>query len=375
MNVGDSVNTLKKTDLERALAAKLKDLLGGVQWLYDWKVSLNPAPHERAFDIHAMVPLRHGDEVELWVECQNLPRPSRFPYVSLTNSFHEGGNRSVQIPVLAAPYISDRMAELCEKHGWGWFDLAGNCRLSVPGALLIERRGNNPIYQPPKPTANLSSVESARVIRALLVAQNIGKRWSQRELQKHCDPGVSLGLINKVVLFLREQAFLMDDRDGGFYVHDHLGLLMAWRAAYRFDRHAQRGYFTLKTGRQLNESLQSLETVTGGCAVYAAFSAADFQAPHVRQPKTWLFIAAEQEEAFAQAIAAKPVDSGENLVVLVPDDNGVFYQQEGERNRLACTNPIQTYVDLFHSGGRGEEAAEALLEQNLKPTWKAKGVQ
>jgi hypothetical protein len=68
------------------------------------------------------------------------------------------------------------------------------------------------------------------------------------------------------------------------------------------------------------------------------------------------------------------VDSGENLVVLIPDDNGVFYLQEGESGRLVSTNPVQTYVDLCHCGGRGEEAAEALLEQNLKRAWKARGL-
>ena len=70
---------------------------------------------------------------------------------------------------------------------------------------------------------------------------------------------------------------------------------------------------------------------------------------------------------------AKLVDSGENLIVLIPEDDGVFYLGEGGtmgEQRLSCTNPVQTYVDLFHCGGRGEEAAEALLEQNLKRAWK-----
>ena len=123
----------------------------------------------------------------------------------------------------------------------------------------------------------------------------------------------------------------------------------------------------------MRESLASLESITGGHAAYAGFSAAEFQAPHVRQPKTWLFIGAEWEDEFREAVEAKPVDSGENLIVLVPDDDGVFYLQEGAAERLAGTNPVQTYVDLGHCGNRGEEAAEALLEQNLKPAWKARG--
>ncbi len=43
-------------------------------------------------------------------------------------------------------------------------------------------------------------------------------------------------------------------------------------------------------------------------------------------------------------------------------------------NRMSCTNAVQTYVDLYHCGGRGEEAAEALLNQRLKPGWKLRGL-
>jgi hypothetical protein len=153
-----------------------------------------------------------------------------------------------------------------------------------------------------------------------------------------------------------------------------LGLLAAWREAYRFDRHQRRCFFTLLPGQRLREKLASLESITGGHAAYAAFSAAEIQAPHVRQPKTWLFIGAEWEDQFLDAAEAKLVDSGENVVVLIPEDNGVFSLQEGGTDRLPCTNAVQTYVDLCHCGGRGEEAAEALLDQNLKRAWKSRGI-
>ena len=74
-------------------------------------------------------------------------------------------------------------------------------------------------------------------------------------------------------------------------------------------------------------------------------------------------------EYWYPALEAKLVDSGENLVVLIPDDIAVFYRTEQANNRLACTNAVQTYVDLAHAGGRGEEAAEAILQQRLRPAW------
>ncbi|MBI2924616.1 MAG: hypothetical protein HYY24_02805 [Verrucomicrobia bacterium] len=359
--------------LEKALASRLRELLSDVAWLRGCEVSVNPAPFERAFDLLATIPLPTKNRVELWVECRDLPRPSQFPYVALRNDFASDGRRTTRVPVLAAPFISERIAELCQQHGWGWFDLAGNCRLNVPDGFFIERSGNVPTHSPPELKVNLGTRESARIVRALLVAQNAGRRWTQRELLQECQPGVSIGLVNKVVSFLRGQAFVMDHEEGGFRLSEPLGLLAAWRAVYRFDRHERRGYFTLKQGQQLKAALRSLESIAGGHAAYAAFTAAEFQTPHVRQPKTWLFVGAEWEDEFRGSVEAKPVDSGDNLVVLIPDDAGVFYLQEREAGRLACTNAVQTYVDLCHCGSRGEEAAEALLEQDLKPAWKAGG--
>ncbi len=76
---------------------------------------------------------------------------------------------------------------------------------------------------------------------------------------------------------------------------------------------------------------------------------------------------------------AREVDSGENLVVLVPEDLGVFLSFEAEAEghigdrSLGCTDPVQTWVDLLHCGGRGEEAAQAVLEQCILRRWKVVG--
>jgi hypothetical protein len=77
------------------------------------------------------------------------------------------------------------------------------------------------------------------------------------------------------------------------------------------------------------------------------------------------------EQGFQAATEATRVDSGENLVVLIPDDVGVFYRTEPGSHRLANTNAMQTYLDLTYAGGRGEEAAAALLRQRLEPAWSA----
>jgi hypothetical protein len=374
--------SISEAALEDAMAAKLRELLGQVDWLRGWKVNHLGGGSDAGFDLLATLPLPEGGKAALCVECKRELRPSVFRQLA-GKVFSPSGRPKVVVPVLALPFVSPRVAELCAEHGWSWFDLAGNHRLDVPGLLHLERTGNAPVHERPRPAANLSTPEAGRVVRALLQPEQAGMRWTQRHMAEHFGkldtplPEPSLGLVNKVVRHLRDEAFIEGLPDRGFRLRDPVKLLFAWREAYRFERHERRGYFTLLQGKKLRAALAGLDSQTHGFSAYAAFSAAEFQAPHVRQAKTWLYVRAQEVSKFEELVEAKTVDSGENVVVLIPDDLGVFYLEDhggtGDK-RLPCTSAVQTYVDLWHCGGRGQEAAEALLEQVLKPGWKAKGL-
>jgi len=367
------------SEVEKALGQQIQKLLRHIPWIQDINVSDNPAPFHRSFDWLVAFRVPKGPEVELWIDCRSEPRPAHFPYVSVDREFEEEGQtKRIRVRVFGAPHLSPRMREICEDHGWSWYDLAGNCRISVPGVIHLERTGNAPVHHPPRPAANLGTPEAGRVIRALIAPENADRPvWTQRAIQQETDPHVSLGLVNKVVQHLREEAFVEESPNGGIRLREPLKLLLAWRDAYRFDQQRRHGYFTLLKGRELRDSLARLGSQSGGFAQYAAFSAAEFQAPHVRQPKTWLYVREKEVPKFESLVEASAVATGENLVVLIPDDDGVFYMADGgltSDHRMACTNAVQTYVDLWHAGGRGKEAAEALLERRLKPQWKDKGL-
>ncbi len=355
---------------ERHLQDALQRLLDEVEWLPEWRVQ----PARSDWDLAASGPLPGGGRGVLCVECKGSNfQPSQFS--SLAERRCSPGNAAVSARVLGMPRVSARMAALCQEHGWSWYDLAGNCRLEIPGVLLIDRSGREPVKLQSSGGANLSTPESARVVRALLAPENAGKRWTQREIVSHfahlapAVPAPSLALVNKVVQHLRDQAFIEAMPNRGFRVSDFEALLEAWRQAYRFDRHVRRPYFTLLQGRALQEKLRSFGAERSGSHAYAAFSAADIQAPTVRQSRVWLYVSSEVEHELASTLDAKVVDSGENLVVLLADDPGVFYRIDAAANRAPCTNAVQTYVDLAKAGGRGEEAAEAILNQRLKPAW------
>jgi hypothetical protein len=362
-------------NLESSLASKLEEILGGIAWLSSVEVQVNPADYGRAFDFLAGIALPRGNRIELWVECKDMPKPSRFPYLGLENRFRQDGSKLVRVPTLAAPYISPRMAEMCEKHGWSWFDLAGNCRITVPELLHIERTGNKAVHsRPKKGNANLSTHESARLLRVLMAPENAGKRWTQRELQDACEPKVSLGKVNTLVSYLREQAYLVDQPGGGVRMHDYEGLLKKWRDAYAYEEHRQLNCFTLGDRKSISNKLAdgcSDSSENSGGACLASFSAADHLAPHVRQSRTWIYVRARDTREVQKVLAAKEVDSGANLVILETADEGVFNGVRFGTDGVPTTSALQSYLDLWQAGGRGEEAATAIMNQCLKPVWEA----
>ena len=373
MNIDNIVNMegLRGEVLQGVFRTVLQRLLNDAAWPTGWRVDSACSDWDFAVS-------RSGADsaVRFCVRCKTATfRPSQLHI--LGEPLCPGGKDIASARVLAVPRVSPRMAALLRQHAWSWFDLAGNCRLEIPGILLIERSGREFAKPAPRTGANLSTPEASRVVRALLAPQNAGKRWTQREIVHHFTdlvppvPPPSLALVNKVVQHLRDQAFIESLPNRGFRVSDFDGLLQTWRQEYRFDRHVRRPYFTLLQGKALQEKLRSLDPDASGRLAYAAFSAADIQAPTVRQPRTWLYVSPGFEQEFASALDAKVVDSGENVVALLADDGGVFYRLDASANRAPCTNTVQTYVDLAKAGGRGEEAAEAILNQRLKPAWAA----
>lgn len=375
VNVNSVVNNSaqRHSAMDRDLADVLRSLLVDVAWLSRWKIEPAEAP---GWDLLGSGPIHGGGRGVLCVECKGLNfQPSQFH--TIVDRRCSSGKNAVGAKVLAMPRVSERMAALCREHGWSWYDLAGNCRLELPGVFLIARSGKEPIKIEARSGANLSTPEAGRVVRALLAPENAGRRWTQRGVVEHFQElptpmsAPSLALVNKVVQFLRDQAFVEALPDRGFRVRDAEGLLRSWRVAYRFDRHSQRRCFTLLRGRELQERLRAFDATNPHRVAYGVFSAAELQAPAVRQLRTWLYVVPVAERELMAAIEAKQVDSGENLMLLAADDPGVVYGVDAKADRIACTNAVQTYVDVANASGRGEEAAEAVLEQRLKPAWAA----
>ena len=66
-------------------------------------------------DIKATLPLPTGGKAELWVVCKSNPRPHQIAYDRTQDFPSSQGKRQNRIWVLAAPFVSPRMAQLCQE--------------------------------------------------------------------------------------------------------------------------------------------------------------------------------------------------------------------------------------------------------------------
>ena len=86
-----------------------------------------------------------------------------------------------------------------------------------------------------------------------------------------------------------------------------------------------------------------------------------------------MMVSARFVDELKSALNAQEVRDGANLILLVPETDGPFYMGEGIGDRPRSTNPVQTYWDLSQAGGRGDEAAAAVLKRCLLPAWRSIG--
>lgn len=271
------------------------------------------------------------------------------------------------VPTLCAPYISPRVAELCREQNVGYLDSVGNCRIAGPG-LFVHVSG-----RPNRPTTSKAvdpfSKKSSRIVRTLLT--NPGRGWQVQQLAQQAD--VSLGLVSKVKTALLEEAYL-EERDRLLFVRDPIKLLQGWAAEYR-PQVKRLQLFAIPRPQETEKRLAGWcrsRTIT---YALTQLSAAWRYSPMVRYDKCVAYIDSKLEaennlKDLLEQIDAREVDTGANCTLWITDDPAVFTDAR-EFDGVNTVSPLQLYLDLKVLSGRGEDAAQEILERELQPHFAA----
>lgn len=262
--------------------------------------------------------------------------------------------------IFSAPYISPQAAAICQEAGIGYLDQAGNCHLSF-GSVYIHKEGAPNPFSEKRDLRSIYSPKAERVLRVLLSAPR--QTWKTQELAQAAQ--VSLGQVANIKKLLADREWLKADTVG-MALTNPAALLDEWVEHYDFRRSQALDVYTLadvsEAEYQLGDACQQL----GIQYALTGFSAASRIAPMVRYQRVSVYAGGEIE-ALLDKLGWKQVSSGANVSLLLPYDDGVFYNAQNIGG-VQIVSPVQVYLDLQSLRGRGQEAADAVRKEILK-TW------
>lgn len=263
--------------------------------------------------------------------------------------------------IFVAPFISPESANICEEAGIGYMDLSGNCWIAFQQVFI--NRENRPNQYPFK--TGLSSLyfpKSERVLRVLLTMPY--RPWKTIELAKEAQ--VSPGMITHVRKKLDEEEWIKTIPEG-FYLSQPDNLIIDWSKHYSLQQNKLFDFYTLKPLADIEAEIS--ETCNEMNFLYAltGFSASNRLAPMVRGQRVMAYIERDIP-LLAERLGLKSVDSGANVTLIQPYDAGVLWNAQ-MMDGAQTAAPVQVFLDLKRTPGRGEEAADFLYKEVIKLTW------
>jgi hypothetical protein len=292
------------------------------------------------------------------VKSSGQPRYAR----QVGNHFFRLWSQSPEIyGVFIAPYISPPSAAICVESGIGYVDLSGNCRLAFRNVIILrENQPNRFVVK--KELASLFAPRSERILRALLIFPK--RVWTTTALSAAAN--VSMGMVSHIKKMLADREWIRP-AEGGFQLVAPLDLLGTWAENYSFRKNRLYDFYSLKDPLELETDLSNACRNAGIPYALTGFSASARLAPAVRYQRAMAYIQGDIP-ALASGIGLKSISSGPNVTLLSPYDEGVFLGSKPVDD-IVVANPVQVHLDLKNYRGRGEEAAETLLNQVIKPQW------
>jgi hypothetical protein len=292
------------------------------------------------------------------VKTQGEPRLVRVAAEQL-KKYRQG--KQAAYGIIIAPYLSDASRWICKEAGIGCVDLAGNAFISFQ-SIFIDKTGIPNPFAAPRVAKSLFFPKSSRVLRVLFAEP--ARRWRVEEISKEAK--ISIGLASRMKQALLDQEWIAEENKRFFPANPEKALA-AWSAKYSYTLNASYSYYSGLKDEELAAAIRSECQKRGWEYGLALFTGARRVAPFVTFPRFFVYVKGDIID-LAKSLQFKKVESGANVTILSPYDDGVFYRLQDVKGAQVVSN-IQLYLDLKSYMGRGEEAAQVILDERIKPGW------
>ena len=348
-------------ELEMRAGEALRRLFDSKLQIEVEKIEFEPhvADGRRADILVSINAFGHRHTLVCEVKHNGQPRHVRNAVLQLRDSV--GRMNFSAVPVLIAPFLSEKSRAICVDYNVNYLDLYGNALFQAPGILIDVSVADRPVAE----KRNLKSLfrpKAAHILRIML--RNPKRAWRVTELANAAN--ASFGHVSNVRKALLNREWAKDISDG-VTLTDPDGLLDAWRSAYRRPDGNLIRIYTSLYGQALEEAVKDILSAhsSQNLATFASFSAARWIAPYGRTGIDYFYANKEGAEKIANALKASNVNRGNNVEILILKDQNILEDTVEPVPGVICTSPVQTYLDLSIAGERGAESADYLRRKML----------
>lgn len=254
--------------------------------------------------------------------------------------------------LIATNRLTQGMLVRFREKGISVLDSDGNGYVRLPG-YTYDHYVQPPRRRRPPSKGTPFSSKASRIVRALLSQPR--KQWTPADLIPQIK--ITQGYASTELAKMRDSGYISISNHK-IHLLDPEALLDDWAVFYRFDRHIQYRYaFNARSYEEgLAKIADALKSANIGFA-FTGWSGAYLRAPY-GIPQQWMaFISAIPEKP--ERFGLHPVQGGENAILIIPHDEGVF-QFSRIINDLPVVSDPQLYIDLRKMPGRAFEQAQEL---------------
>lgn len=318
-------------------------------------IEIISAGPQRGFgDFHALVHI--SDREEIMKFCVQVKSRGERRFVNMFMLMASQQTDEVCY-MFIAPYISETSARAMREKKYGYMDLSGNCYVLTKNIFIyITGKQNKYVELRVKKNYFSKSVTAASVIMRT-VLNNHRKIWQVKELSEIT--GKAIGTVSNVKNFLLDHAWI-EELPGGFRVCNAKEMLYNWAKDYQKKDARSFEYYSLDSIPEVEAAIAKWNEIHSARTVLGSFSAAVRYAPAVRYNKVYVYVEQQDFEEFIKDLNLEQVAAGGNVIITIPhDETPCMFSKK--INGDIVTSPVQTVIDLLTCGGRGEEAADAII--------------
>jgi len=266
--------------------------------------------------------------------------------------------------IFVAPFISEKTGQMLLNSGVGFVDFAGNCYISFEG-IHIQKEGKKNPFLTKRQFKALFKLKASRILRVLL--SNPSRYWKIEQLAKEAQ--VSTGHVYNIKEELLNREWAQFDNKG-LRLNEPESLLQEWCKGYQTEDNVRYSFYSLLVPSEFESRIKEACNDLKVRYALSGLSGAFRLAPFVRYHRVNFYLEDKVSE-FVKSMDLKSVTSGENVTIMKPLDDSVFYDMRiiGE---VPVVSPIQLYLDLNELGDRGKEAADYIFKEIIEPQWKKK---